>query len=65
MYAEFDGYHVTLTAESGGQTNTIYLDWRTREALIAFIKEAEKPEEEPQEEVEYYGAGRDSYGSLD
>ena len=43
VYAEFDGYHVTLTAESNGQTNAIYLDWRTREALVVFIDEADNP----------------------
>lgn len=45
VYADYDGYHIVLTAENGIETtNTIYLDDTTTEALLNFIKSLKEKE---------------------
>ena len=37
LYADFDGYHIVLTAENGVETtNTVYLDPAVFDALVAY-----------------------------
>jgi len=53
VYAAFDGYQVTLTTENGfGPTNTIYLEPNVVDALWKFIKQCEKPQLEPVQELD-------------
>jgi hypothetical protein len=39
LYADFDGYHVVLTAENGIRaTNTVYLDPQVLQAFSEYLK---------------------------
>lgn len=49
VYAEFDGYGITLTTENGyGASNTIYLEWTVLARLEdykAYLRHKAEPEE--------------------
>lgn len=38
VYADNDGFQIVLTADSGGQTNTIYMEPNVFEALLRYAE---------------------------
>lgn len=38
VYAEYDGYHIALTVDRSGQTETVYLEPQVFAALVRFEK---------------------------
>lgn len=38
LYADFDGFHIVLTAENGiSATDTVYLDAEVYDALVGYV----------------------------
>ena len=42
VYADFDGFQVSLTAHSNGQTNVIYLEPKVMVALMKYVDELKR-----------------------